>query len=197
MFACYSGGTPKHNNFIRYNKPGVIPTPSPEIAPYPFISQLPISMLGRSRAALAVVGHVERAWGYSFDWGRAGPYTTVFESTLERRLIGHPIGSALEYLNQRYAELFTMLSDELEDIDTGRQYDPYELAGMWTASNDARGYVLIGDPAIRISVAEQSKFMSTRIMINIKFVITEMSIISGLFLLPMTTSNSCYIVIFM
>jgi len=152
FFACFGGGTPQHSAFAHYDRPGAAPGAPPEIAPFPFLARLPVQMLGRSRGALAVVGHVERAWSYSFDWGRAGAQTTVFESTLTRLLKGHPVGSALEYFNERYAELATVLSDTLEDIDAGKRFDPYELAGMWTANNDARGYALIGDPAVRLPV---------------------------------------------
>ncbi|MDX9956361.1 MAG: hypothetical protein RBT75_19855 [Anaerolineae bacterium] len=153
FFACYAGGTPQYDEFVRYTSPDGKSATRPEIAPYPFLAQLPVKMLGRSCGALAVVAHVERAWSCSFKWGRAGGQTTVFEATLNSLLKGEPIGMALEYFNQRYASLSVMLSDELEAIEFGKIYDPFELAGMWTANNDARGYAIIGDPAVRLPVA--------------------------------------------
>ncbi|MBN1139282.1 MAG: hypothetical protein JXM73_22085 [Anaerolineae bacterium] len=153
FFACYGAGTPRLDAFYQraFQETGRT------IAAHPFVAALPKAMLSLARGgALAVVGHVERVWSSSFLGARLGArrneQALVFEIALEQLLKGARVGSAMEYFNSRYAALSTELTAALSASFGRAPVDAYELAEMWTANNDARGYVVIGDPAVRVAL---------------------------------------------
>lgn len=160
-FACYGAGTPYYDDFYKRTA-----KERSVIAPHAFLSALPKKLLSHPRGgALAVVGHIERAWTYSFHWKDAGSQTTSFESTLYGIMAGKTIGLAMERMNTRYAEISTMLNKTIEDAET-KNISPNDLAGQWTAHNDARGYAVIGDPAVRLPMALQDQMPSQRFAIH-------------------------------
>lgn len=163
-FACYGAGTPRLDDFAyqQFQKPKAIATKS-------FVAALPRRMLGHpSGGALAAIGHIERAWGCSIVWRDAGAQIQAFEDAVDVLMQGMPVGYALESINQRYADLSSALSGELLDIREGRKpADDYAIANQWTANNDARSYVIIGDPAVRLPLAPVGAAAPERVAVNI------------------------------
>jgi hypothetical protein len=66
---------------------------------------------------------------------------------------GHTVGSAMEPFRRRYALLSSWLAAELQEIHfRGRSVDASDLIGVMTTTTDARNYVILGDPAVRLPV---------------------------------------------
>ncbi len=125
LFACYGAGTPLQDRFM--HKAGEEP---PVIASQPFIAALPKALLAHEGGgALACIGHVERAWGYSIQPPKVEtPQLLPFQNAIGRILIGQPVGHALKDFNERYASLSTQLADRLEKVSRGRNVDEASLA---------------------------------------------------------------------
>jgi hypothetical protein len=132
-FACFSAGTAQAEPEAhrRFGWPE-------RIAPRPFVAYLPQRLL--ARGALAVLGHVGRAWSASFVWPGVGAQRQTFESTLYLLMQGCPVGMALEPFRQRSLEIAALSG----------------AAGDELAAADARGYAILGDPAVRIALPSQS-----------------------------------------
>ncbi|MEV8095165.1 hypothetical protein [Kitasatospora sp. NPDC085879] len=145
-FCCYGAGTPRVADF---------PSPATNVGLFndetPFIARLPQRLLGNpAGGSLGFIGHVDRAWSCSFLWAGLTPQIAAMASTLMAILDGVRMGSAMEFLNSRYAEISTELTAKLDEIKRyGLLVEDRDLAGLWTANNDARNFVLLGDPAVR------------------------------------------------
>ena len=149
-FACYGAGTPQHDRFL--HEKGRPPT---VIADKPFIAALPKALLTHPRGgALAVIGHVERAWGCSIVTPKAGAQLLPFRNALERLALGQPVGHAMKDFNERYATLSTTLAGMLEELEFGAAVDGEALVAAWVERNDAEGYLVLGDPAVAIRAGD-------------------------------------------
>jgi hypothetical protein len=144
-FACFSAGSPTFDDFIHLEK-GTAPERRAEEA---FVSRLMQRLLAEG-VALAAVGHVEGAWWQSFAWGEAGPQIKAFSSALIRVLWGEPVGAAMESLNERFGELAMEVAGEGEPGEGLTRLPTEKVQDLWVACHDARNYVVVGDPAVRI-----------------------------------------------
>jgi hypothetical protein len=149
FFACYGGGTPEVDNFDRMNNQ------PRKIAPKAFFSALPAKLLSHpSGGALAVLAHIERAWAYSFQGDKGGSQTQGFRDVIGRLMMGDRIGQATDSFNIRWAALSAQLLEKQEDRKYGAEIPLQMLGRMWVARDDARNFMILGDPAVRLRVED-------------------------------------------
>lgn len=150
-FACFGAGTPYWDEYAVTRNAN-----RKALAGRPFIAALPNRLLSLpGGGALAVIGHIDRAWNYSFQWKNLAQQTGAYEGILYQLMAGKPVGLALESMNDRYAEISTVLTNTLGDL----KYPPYtpdllaRASYEFACNNDARGYAILGDPAVCIPAA--------------------------------------------
>lgn len=149
MFACYGGGWPEVDTYSRYAQDKRQDT---ILAPRPMLARLPQKLLSHpDGGALAVLAHVDRAWSYSFRT-RNNPQIQGFDDVLARIMWGDRLGQATDQFSLRWSYLSVGLADILEKARNGINPDLAVLGNQWIARNDARNYIIIGDPAVRLRV---------------------------------------------
>jgi hypothetical protein len=147
-FACYGAGTPAFDNFLTDRGRGAV-----SVAERPFVAALPQRLLSHPQgSALAVLGHVERAWGYSIMPPGVGPQLVPFRNCIGRILGGEPVGHATKDFSEKYAALSAALADQLDETKPGPRPKDEEVAWSWIERNDAQNYIVLGDPAVRLRV---------------------------------------------
>lgn len=170
FFACFSAGTPASSAYGtwlsglskmgRWGSPiaevlGALPAP-----PAPFVAALPKAALASPRGPLAVIGHVDLAWSWSYLAGslatgkttyldRHERFDVVFHALLRRRRFGaalHELASAGAAVGQT---LLTMYGNDAiaPDEDPKRAA---QRAYLWLEHHDLGAYVLLGDPAAQL-----------------------------------------------
>jgi Peptidase family C25 len=151
IFACFGAGTPDADQFLMdLSQAGNAPT----LAPKPFISALPRRLLTHPNgSALAVIGHIDRAWAYSIQAPKtAGPQILAFRNSLGFLMTGMPVGYVLSgQFSSRFSALSAaLLSATSPTAPPAIRLPDRDLVTAWIQRNDAQNYVLLGDPAVRI-----------------------------------------------
>jgi hypothetical protein len=151
IFACFGAGTPDADQFVMdLSQAGSAPT----LAPKPFMSALPRRLLTHPNgSALAVIGHIDRAWAYSIRAPKiAGPQILAFRNSLGFIMTGMPIGYVLNgQFSSRFAALSAaLLSATSPTAPPAMRLPDRDLVTAWIQRNDAQNYLLLGDPAARI-----------------------------------------------
>ncbi len=144
LFACYSGACPVLDSY-RSNPDG-----SPiKVAPQPIISRIPQALL--SRGMLAAIAHIDLAFPYAFQDANGTPQVQAIRSPLEQIMDGNRIGYAADSLtalwNTRAARLGLRQGIKTPPVPTAQ-----EIGTLTIARDDARNYIVLGDPATQLRV---------------------------------------------
>ena len=99
-----------------------------------------------------MIGHVERAWGYSIRPPGIGPQLVPFRNCIGRILMGQPVGHSTRDFSEKYAVLSGDLLQKLDQTQGGASPSDEGLASTWIERNDAQNYIVLGDPAVRLAV---------------------------------------------
>jgi hypothetical protein len=151
LFACFGAGTPDADQFLMdLSQAGQ----APPLAPQPFIAALPQRLLAHPNgSALAVIGHIDRAWGCSIRVPKvSGPQIGTFRNSIGSILTGAPVGHAISgSFGAKFSTLSVLLlSATSPTAANATRLSDRELVTRWLERNDAQNYVLLGDPAVRI-----------------------------------------------
>lgn len=164
QFACFGYGTPKESVYNRWL--GRTPRLN---AQEDFIAALPKKLLAHPKGPIGFIGHVDLAWLHGFDdpknpdlpeiqgnqWDiRIKPFLKALEVLLHKR---RPIGRAMVEMSKRLAQmsdLFATRSTLMEnnEIPKTSQFRD-RLTLDFINRNDAKNYMIFGDPAARLLIA--------------------------------------------
>lgn len=149
FFACFGGGTPTHDRY--FDQKQLLQAGDGErqqLAAAPFFAPLPKRLLAHPNgSALACIGHVDRVFATSFTNRHGEPRLGAFRQGIGEILSGNPVGLVLTTFNERYAAKSVEISSHLEAGEA--TLSPKNITD-WLIRNDAEGYILLGDPAVRL-----------------------------------------------
>jgi hypothetical protein len=150
VFACFGGACPTADSYLFGADGGRI-----ALTPAPFVARLPQALL--ARGALAVIAHVDRAFSYGFEDVLGTPQEQVLRTPLELLMLGQRAGQAVDSLNLQWSTLAAQLGLARSGNLPGQPQPPSALiANLYIARDDAKNYIVLGDPAVRLRVEDMT-----------------------------------------
>jgi len=148
-FACWSAGIPRRSahRFFTQDKADDLPQ-SPRVSP------LPRALLAHPNGPVAFVGHVDRATSASFlssPIKSPRAFIDLVQTCLTSRAT---LGAAMGALRARVGPAGLQLATALSPLPGSGRSSPTAIMDAWIRFNDVLGYVLLGDPALRITFAK-------------------------------------------
>lgn len=138
LFCCYGGGWPMVSSYD-----------GAQIAPKTMVARLPQTIL--AKGGLAVLAHIDRGWSYSFQAGNGIDRSQEFGCIFTRFMDGARAGHATDQYNMQWGILGNQISRQMRDSTIESTEAAHNL---WVEHDDARNYVLYGDPAVRLRVED-------------------------------------------
>jgi hypothetical protein len=146
IFSCFGGGCPDTDSYRRDHAGDKIP-----IAPEPLIAALPQALL--RQGALAVIAHIDRAFTYGFEDALGSPQVQLFRTPLELLMKGKPIGFAADPFNLQWGTLAAQIGlAQSGNLADNPNPSKGLMLNLFIARDDARNYIVLGDPATRLRI---------------------------------------------
>jgi hypothetical protein len=174
--ACFGAGTPKNSAYHHWlaamrdvglsgSNIDCVLHSLPGERGRPFVAALPQAALANPNGPLAFMGHVDLAWTYSFyDAGatnryRPSRFQDIFRSIVAGKRVGAGYFELQRFFNQASVDLSTLFDEDARIKARGGEINEDEArkrrkAALWMLRQDLSAYVLLGDPAARLNIAE-------------------------------------------
>ncbi|HMY20248.1 MAG TPA: hypothetical protein PKA58_28165, partial [Polyangium sp.] len=172
FFACFGAGTPASSeyriwldelskqNVYRDSVDAVMR--ALDLSGNGFLAALPQAALRNPNGPLAVVGHVDLAWNFAYlnpddpRESRGSKFTRALHAMADGSRVGSAHDEIIEWFRTMNYNLTTMYeaADDARIVNRPNPINPVKLGQTWLTRNDLRGYILLGDPAVRLPQAE-------------------------------------------
>lgn len=176
--ACFGGGTPHLSQYFHWlqrlrdlgakaENPGAVLASLPRAGEPPFTAALPQAALANPQGPLAVVAHVDLAWVYGFmdldattaARGRPSRFLGLLRELVEGRRVGVGLSALLRFATEANLELTLLEDQEVSRRTAGRapEKEGTRRGHLWMMRQDVSGYVLLGDPAVRLPLTPPAR----------------------------------------